>query len=352
MAVAEQLTDLSPAAYAPYRDPREDITSWTDRLWIKGALGQIHDHYAPDVKVHTCYGETYDLKNVIGNSIQRMVAFPNRGGGHDDVAWESRGKNAFVSAHKVFNNATHSGPWTYGPATNRDWVNRSMAHCLVRDNKVVEEWIVRDEFAVLQGLGMDAVLSAVPRMGSHAQVCAEQVTNLPSQEIDNAILLQLARRINALSASADVDGIVVTHGTDTMEETAYFLNLVVQTAKPVVVVGAMRPSTALSADGPLNLLNAVKVAASPKATGKGVLMVLDDRIGAARHTVFDLARIEALPTVDIVYGYQAAGCHRVDAELGTVAANSLNPQKARILLSLALTLGNDPRQVQTFFDRY
>ena len=151
----KQLSDLSPSAYAPYRDPREYITSWTDRIWIKRALGQIHDHYAPDVKVHTCYGETYGLKNVIGNSIQKMVAFPNRGGGHDDVIWESRGRNAFISAHRVLNNATHSGPWTYGAATGRDWVNRGMAHCLVRDNKVVEEWVIRDEFAVLQCLGMD-----------------------------------------------------------------------------------------------------------------------------------------------------------------------------------------------------
>ena len=149
MPIAEQLSDLSPAAYAPYRDPREYITSWTDRIWIKRGLGQIHAHYAPEVKVHTCYGETYDLKNVIGNSIQRMVAFPNRGGGHDDVVWESRGNNAFISAHRVLNNATHSGPWTYGPATHRDWVNRSMAHCLVRDNQVLREWRVIDEIAIL-----------------------------------------------------------------------------------------------------------------------------------------------------------------------------------------------------------
>ncbi len=296
--------------------------------------------------------------------------------------------------------------------------------------------------------GIDAVLDAVPELQSFARVSAEQVVNLASQEIDNATLLQLAQCINALSASDEVDGIVVTHGTDTMEETAYFLNLVIKTSKPVVVVGAMRPSTALSADGPLNLLNAVKVAASQHAIGKGVLMVLNDRIGAARYTVkshttavnafsapqcgwigtvvgvdvdfhalalrahtinsqFDLTGITTLPTVDIVYGYQNAGSylfdaaisagargivyaatgngtlseaakrgataaraqgvvfvrstrvgdgnvtpHRVDTELDTVAANSLNPQKARILLSLALTLTNDPRQVQTFFDRY
>lgn len=160
MSIDQQLKDMSPSAYSPYRDPREYITSWTDRIWIKRGLGQIHDHYAPDVKVHTCYGETYGMQNVIGNSIQRMVAFPNRGGGHDDVIWESRGKNGFVSAHRVLNNATHSGPWTYGPATNKDWINRGMAHCVVQDNKVVEEWVIRDEFSVLQGLGMDPYVVA------------------------------------------------------------------------------------------------------------------------------------------------------------------------------------------------
>ena len=297
-------------------------------------------------------------------------------------------------------------------------------------------------------LGIEAVLAAVPEMQSYARVSAEQVVNLPSQEVDNTTLLPLARRINALLASDDVDGVVVTHGTDTMEETAYFLNLVVKSIKPVVVVGAMRPSTALSADGRLNLLNAVKVAAAPHATGKGVLIVLNDRIGAARltvkthttaidafsalesgfigtviganvdfhaqvlrahtiHTEFNVASIATLPQVDIVYGYQNAGRylidaaidagakgiiyaatgngtlseaakrgaasarehgvvfvrstrvgggsvtpHRVDAELGTVGANSLNPQKARILLSLTLTLTSDSQRVQTYFDRY
>lgn len=160
MSIKDQLSDLLPAAYAPYRDPRDYITSWTDRIWIKRGLGQIHDHYAPDVKVHTCYGETYGMQNVIGNSIQKMVAFPNRGGGHDDVIWESRGNNGFISAHRVLNNATHSGHWTYGPPTGKDWVNRGMAHCLVQDNLVVEEWVIRDEFAVLQALGMDPYVVA------------------------------------------------------------------------------------------------------------------------------------------------------------------------------------------------
>ena len=155
MSIESQLSDLLPSVYAPYRNPRDYITGWTDRIWINRGLGQINDMYAPDVKVHTCYGETYGMQDVIGNSIQKMVAFPNRGGGHDDVIWEARGNNAFISSHRVFNNATHTGHWTYGPPTGKTWFNRGVAHCLVRDNVVVEEWVVRDEFAVLECLGIN-----------------------------------------------------------------------------------------------------------------------------------------------------------------------------------------------------
>lgn len=156
----EQLAGLSPSAYAPYRDPREYITSWTDRIWIARGLGRIYDHYASDVKVHTAYGETYGMAGVVRNSLQKMVAFPNRGGGHDDVVWERRGEAGFISSHRVFNNATHLGHWTYGPPTGKDWVNRGVAHCLVQDNLVTEEWVIRDEFAVLEHLGLDPYVIA------------------------------------------------------------------------------------------------------------------------------------------------------------------------------------------------
>ena len=146
---------LDPAAYAPYDDPRDYIVSWTDRIWIARGVGAIRDCYAENVKVHTAYGETYNLASVISNSLQKMVAFPNRGGGHDDVIWEPRGPLSFVSYHRVFNNATHSGHWTYGPPTGKEWANRSVAHCLVQDNMFVEEWVIRDEFAVLEHLGID-----------------------------------------------------------------------------------------------------------------------------------------------------------------------------------------------------
>ena len=97
----------------------------------------------------------------------------------------------------------------------------------------------------------------------------EQISNVGSQDMSDEIWLKLAKRINQLAASPDVDGIAITHGTDTMEETAYFLHLAVKTKKPVVLTGSMRPSTALSADGPLNIYNAVAVAADPQAVGRG-----------------------------------------------------------------------------------
>lgn len=147
---------LSPGAYAPYRDPRDYILSWTDEIWIDRGIGRIREHYADDIKVHTAYGETYDIDHVIQNSVMKMSAFPNGGGGTgEDVVWEQRGENGFISSHRVLKTGTHSGYWTYGAPTGRDWVSRTVAHCLVRDGKVVEEWLVRDEYAVLQSLGLD-----------------------------------------------------------------------------------------------------------------------------------------------------------------------------------------------------
>src|SRR4030095_6814549 len=128
---------------------------------------------------------------------------------------------------------------------------------------------------------IDAMIAAVPGITNMANIKGEQISNVGSQDVSFDIMLKVAKRINELMRKDDVDGIVITHGTDTMEETAFFLNLVVKTDKPVVMVGSMRPSTAVSADGPLNLYNAVGVAADPNARGRGVWVVMNDWIHAA-----------------------------------------------------------------------
>src|SRR6186997_2352931 len=130
-------------------------------------------------------------------------------------------------------------------------------------------------------VGVEELLAAVPQAKKLASLRGEQISNIGSQDMNDEVWLKLAQRINELAAMADVDGVVITHGTDTIEETGYFLNLVVKSRKPVVLTAAMRPSTALSADGPLNFYNAVAVAAHPDAAGRGVLVVVNDWIHGA-----------------------------------------------------------------------
>jgi len=130
-------------------------------------------------------------------------------------------------------------------------------------------------------VGVEQLLAAVPQAKKLAALRGEQISNIRSQDMNDEVWLKLARRINQLAAMPDVDGIVITHGTDTIEETAYFLNLVVKSRKPVVMTAAMRPATALSADGPLNFFNAVGVAADTRAAGRGVLVVVNDWIHGA-----------------------------------------------------------------------
>jgi len=134
-------------------------------------------------------------------------------------------------------------------------------------------------------VGVEILIAAVPQLKEIADVKGEQISNIGSQDMSDEVWLKLAKRINELLAQDDVDGIVITHGTDTMEETAYFLNLVVHSKKPVVLTCSMRPSTALSADGPLNIYNAVAVAGNKDSWGRGVMVVTNDRIHSGREVV-------------------------------------------------------------------
>lgn len=299
-------------------------------------------------------------------------------------------------------------------------------------------------------VAIGTLLDAVPQVKKIANVTGEQIVRIGSQDMTDDVWLKLANRINELLATDNCDGIVITHGTDTMEETAYFLNLTVNSNKPVVLVGAMRPSTSMSADGPLNLYNAVVVAASKNSKNRGVTVVMNGEILGAhnvlktntvnvqtfqspnsgaigyvlngkanyslspikKHTVnsiFSVKGLTQLPKVGIVYSYSnieadmvepmlksgykgivhagvgngnihknifpileravdkgiavvrstrvPTGPTTLDAEVDDakyhfVASQELNPQKARVLLMLALTKTHDWKQIQKYFNEY
>ncbi len=134
------------------------------------------------------------------------------------------------------------------------------------------------------------LLAGVPGLAALARLQAEQLFQIDSADFTDTRLLQLARRVAELCARDDVDGVVVAHGTDTMEESAYFLHLTVRSGKPIVLTGSMRPGTALAADGPANLLHAVAVAAHPSSSGRGVLVVMNEQIHSAR----DVAKVHSM----------------------------------------------------------
>ncbi|WP_414445483.1 asparaginase [Burkholderia sp. 22PA0106] len=171
-------------------------------------------------------------------------------------------------------------------------------------------------------LGIASLLDAVPALARVAQIEGEQIASIDSKDLDPALWIVLAQRVDALAADPRIDGIVITHGTDTLEETATLLHLAVKTAKPVVLTAAMRPATSLSSDGPLNLLNAVTVAASPAAHGQGVLVAFNNKIHSARDVVkTSTYAVDAFQSPELgVLGWVQDG--RVEFARGVVRAHT------------------------------
>src|SRR5207244_58883 len=152
----------------------------------------------------------------------------------------------------------------------------------------------------------EELVKNVPEIAQVADVKVEQIVNVGSPDITVANWLTIAKRINQIFADdPKAAGVVITHGTNTLEETAYFLNLTVKHDRPVVLVGAQRPATAISADGPLNLLNAIRTAAAPEARGKGVMIVMNEEINGARDvTKTSTYRVETFRSADLGFlGY-------------------------------------------------
>ena len=147
--------ELKPSAYAPYADPEDYIMSCTDQIWQPRGMGQIRDHYLPDIKVHGAYGTVVGSEPIIRACLQKNAAYPHRAFTGEDVVWETRDENSFVSAHRIINCGRQEGYWHYGPPTFRHSVSRNVALCLVRDARIAEEWVVRDEWAVVEQSGHD-----------------------------------------------------------------------------------------------------------------------------------------------------------------------------------------------------
>ncbi|MCH8745324.1 MAG: asparaginase [Chloroflexi bacterium] len=299
-------------------------------------------------------------------------------------------------------------------------------------------------------LTIQEMLDRVPETNEFAEVVAEQLINVGSTDVSPQHWLQLARRINQIfREDPNAAGVAITHGTATLEETAYFLNLTVKSSKPVVLTGAMRPPTGLGTDADVNLIDCVRVAGCADSAGRGVLTVLNNEIQAARdvtktnsyrletfrsnelgflgyadsdqevvfyrtptkaHTAateFDVDTLEELPRVDIAYAYAGADDLVINAlagagvpgivaaglgsggsspqymlglraakkqgvkvvvatqvgsgrvmrtrrfqEEGYIVADNLAPKKARILLMLALTVTDDPVEIQRIMFTY
>ena len=146
---------LLEKAYAPYTGPEEFIREWTDRIWVRRGIGLIRENYAADAVVHGAYGTTVGVEPVVRGTLERISAFPDRVGQAEDVVWEARGDDAFVSSHLILSTGSHSRTSRYGPPSDRPFASRAIATCLYRGGVMEEEWVVRDEYAIVQALGFD-----------------------------------------------------------------------------------------------------------------------------------------------------------------------------------------------------
>lgn len=185
-------------------------------------------------------------------------------------------------------------------------------------------------------LGNGELLAQLPELRTIAAIQEIPFRRMPSHALTDKDLLELLRRIHAIFDEDRADGIVITHGTNTLEETAYFLNLTLKTDKPVVVVGSMRPSSAISADGYLNVVNAVRVAADPNSRGRGCLVVMNDTIFNGRDvTKNSTYRVDAFQSRDmgplgfadadgkVIYYHRPERKHTTECEFDVRSAQSL-----------------------------
>jgi hypothetical protein len=155
---------LDPRAHAPYDRVEDYILEWTDRIWADAAIGAIPRMYRSDVIVRSATGVSVGVEPVVRGSLAKKAAFVDRIGVGEDVVWEARGPSSFVSHHRVLHTGGQQGPWSYGPPLGRAAVSRNLPVCLVEDGLVSEEWVVRDEWAVVEGLGHDpaGIAAAAP----------------------------------------------------------------------------------------------------------------------------------------------------------------------------------------------
>jgi len=214
--------------------------------------------------------------------------------------------------------------------------------CFADGGKLKSPADLKTEKLAAQRGTVGQLIASVPGLDKLANLSGEQLCNIDSKDMQEAIWLQLAERVEAAAERKDVDGIVITHGTDTLEETAFFLQLTVKTDKPIVLTGAMRPATAISADGPMNIWQSVQVAADKSATGRGVLVVMNGQInGAETVTKVNVNALEAFQSpgrgpmgviIDEKICWNESGACTLPTHSGSVSVKNLTQlPKVRII---------------------